>query len=231
MPTEAAEPCVTGQQELASNVEVESFSSPLGVQANILEFVTSDFGEPEIVVILTKTRTIPIRNVACDIDAFQGNVIVESGFAFFNSGNPIDPGISAIDNATFRDINSFEEIDRLRIDCDWIDGSDNEDVGNGPITVDFVGYTTTEFSDRPAVTLLITNNSGNTIFNASCGVEARFGNVIIDDASVFFANLSDIRPGEAAQETGGFLELDSFDQFDSEPFDFSTLNCSFLIEN
>ena len=109
-----------------------------------------------------------------------------------------------------------------------LSANDRIDIVSGPVTVEFAGYRSS-FSGRPAVALRLTNNSGVTIFNAACRVEAKRGNVILDAAFVSFANLGDIRPGEAAEDEGTWVELDSLDDFDSEPFDLANVNCTRLV--
>jgi len=210
--------------ELINGASVEQFDSGLDVQARITRFSIGTLS-PETEVILTNNRPISIRNVACDIDAISDNTIVDSAFFLFSSGRPIDPGESVIDRSSLRELDNFDDIDRFDINCDWADGSNNLDVSSGPILITFLGYTRIQTPDRPALTLLMTNDSGTAITNAACGVEAKVGNTIIDDARVFFTLERDLGPGEGIEDTGAWLELRSLDDFDSEPFNPDNLNC------
>jgi len=166
-----------------------------------------------------------IYNSACDITALSGNRVLDTTTAIFASLDEIDPGEQAQDTAAFRDLEGgFESLDKLRFTCDWLDGNDRRrDISSGSVTVSSIGYTTS-FSGIPAVTLLITNNSSQTLSRGSCGIEAKRDDLILDVASVFY---TDLRPGEAAEETGTWFELSSFDEFDSEPFDLANLNCTY----
>jgi len=226
-PEPEPDPDVPGQ-ELVTNVEIEEFRSGV-VDVDIVEYGFSQFGDPQISLRLTNTDIDPIYNANCDITALSGNRIQDVAKAFFASLDPIDPDEAAIDDAVWRDLDGgFGSFDKIRIECDWLDGDDRRINVSGPVSVEFTGYTTSRL-DKPSVSLLMTNNSSDTIYNAYCGVEAKVGNTIVDVASVFFADLSDIRSGEGVEDDGSWLELSSFGEFDSEPFNIDNVNCSYLV--
>ena len=232
-PAPAPEPQPTPEpiegQEIIGDTLVEPFSPTRGVGVSIIQYGFSQFGAPEATLRMTNGSGGPIYNANCDIAAFRDNTIVDTASAFFASLDPIDMGESALDAAAWRDLDGLGDIDRIRVSCDWLNGDgDRIDIASGPVTAEFAGYRSS-FSGKPAVALRLVNNSGVTIYNAACGVEAKRGNVILDVASLFFADLGDIRPGEAAEEEGTWFELDSLDDFESEPFNIENVNCTRLV--
>ena len=97
------------------------------------------------------------------------------------------------------------------------------------LNVQGVVFTVQEFGftsfSKPSVTLLVENarNSGS-IYNTSCDVFAISNGVIIDTASLFFADLNTIRVGDRAIDDGAFFDLDSHSDYDS-----TRMECSYLL--
>ncbi|MCK4297109.1 MAG: hypothetical protein KAX28_10695 [Candidatus Marinimicrobia bacterium] len=58
--------------------------------------------------------------VSCDVQAKKGNLIIDSGFAYFANGGNIKVGESAQDEAIFFEINSHNDYDNLTYDLDWL---------------------------------------------------------------------------------------------------------------
>lgn len=228
-PAQQAEPAPVPGTDLIGDADIENFPGRAGIAVDIVRFGYDAFGQPEVELRLENGSRRTIYNANCAIAALAGNRILDTARTFFASLDPIDPGESALDAGAWFELDGgFSSADRFRITCDWLNGDGGRiDLASDPVSVDFVGYTS-EFG-HPAVILLMTNNSARTIYNASCGVEAKRGDVIVDVASLFFADLGDIRTGEAAETASPWLELSSLDEFDAEPFDPANLNCSYLV--
>lgn len=216
--------------DLVEGIEVSLESESGSVFGRVVEFSVSSRGRPAIRLRIDNNSRETIRNLNCDAAGLLGNRVIGSASLFFAALGPISPGESAADTGEWLSVdNGFAAFDQIRWSCEWINGeqSSSADVSSGPINVSFVEYTS-EFG-RPAITLLVTNNSGVTIYNVGCVVEAKRDGVIVDGARLFFADLGDIRPGEAAEDTGSWSDLSSLDDFDSNPFDPANLNCSYLV--
>ena len=216
--------------DLVEGVEVPLTSEPGPVFGRVIGFSVTDRGRPEITLRVDNNSSEEIYSLNCDVSGLLGNRVIGSARLFFAGLGPIAPGEAAVDTGGwFGEDNGFAAFDQLRWSCEWINGErfSTVDVSSGPIAVDFVEYTT-EFG-QPAVTLLVTNNSTFTIYNVGCTVAARRDDVIVGGERLFFADLDDIRPGEAAEETERFSDIDSFDDFDSDSFDPANLSCSYLV--
>ena len=218
--------------DLVEDIDVAPPASEfLGVVATITEYSVSSEGRPAIRIRIDNNSDESIRSVNCDVAGIQENNVIEIVNLRFAATGPVGPGERAATTDEWREVdNGFGSFDQIRWSCDWINGerSSAVDVSSGPIGVSFVEYTTSQ-TDRPEITLLLTNNSTFTIFNTSCKVEAKRDGIIVDAASLFFADLDDIRPGEAAEDSGTYSDLSSLEDFDSNPFDPASLNCSYLI--
>jgi len=219
-------PSIPGE-ELIGDTVVENFVENQGVSVNIVQYGVSPSGAPQIKLKLNNNSPAAISNSTCAITAVRDNstdAIVNLPFA--NSG-PIDSGESAMNTADLVEVNDgFASIGTIRIDCTWSAGAMAlEDIVRGPITVAFTSYSSN--SDNPTVQLLLTNNSPETITNTVCGVEAKRKNVIVDVATIKFADLGDISSGEAVDGDGVWLKLNSLDEFESESFDIENVNCSY----
>ncbi len=216
--------------DLVEGIEVSLESESGSVFGRVVEFSVSSRGRPAIRLRIDNNSRETIRNLNCDATGLLGNRVIGSASLFFAALGPISSGESTADTGEWLRVdNGFAAFDQIRWSCEWINGerSSSADVSSGPINVSFIEYTS-EFSS-PAITLLVTNNSSVTIYNVACVVEAKRDGVIIDGARLFFADLSDIRPGEAAEDTGSWSNLSSLDDFDSSPFDPASLNCSYLV--
>ena len=200
--------------DLVEGIEVPLESESESILSNVVEFSLSSQGRPAIRLRIDNNSDETIYNLNCDAAGLQGNLVIGSANLFFAGLGPIGPGESAADTGEWLGVdNGFATFDQIRWSCEWITGEQFSavDVSSGPIDVSFVEYTS-EFGS-PAITLLITNNSSFTIYNSSCQVEAKRDGIIVDGARLFFADLGDIRPGEAAEDTGSWSELSSFEDF------------------
>jgi len=161
------------------------------------------------------------------VTALQDDQVRDVTSTIFVNGAPIDSGESAINIADFAELgDGYSSINKLRLGCEWSDGDNGRrDIVNGEVTVAFTAYSSE--SDRPTVGLLLTNNSGNTINNAVCIVEAKRENLIADVAEVVFAENGNIDPGAAVEAAGAWTKLNSLDDFDSDPFNISNVNCQY----
>ena len=218
--------------DLVEGIDVPLEFESAGVEFRVVEFSVTPQGQPAIQFLVANNSDETIRNVDCDVDGLLDNRIVESMTVRFAVFGPVSPGESAAASNEWRELdNGFAAFDQIRYICDFINGESSTavDVSSGPIDVSFVEYTSQ--SSRPAVTLRITNNSTFTIYNASCQLEAKRDLVIVDVARLFFADQDDIRPGEAAEDTGAWSNLSSLEDFDSDPFDPANLNCSYLVRD
>ncbi len=75
---------------------------------------------------------------------------------------------------------------------------------------------------RPKVTIIVENTGRAVGYNVSCDIQAKKGDTIIDSGFAYFANGSDIDPGEKAQDEAVFFELTSLDGYQLE-YDLSWL--------
>ena len=227
---EVGEDSVPGQ-ELVNGIPIDGFSTIDGVEVLITGYKVRINGLPEIELTLSNNSlATPVRNASCDVNAYEGEVVVDTAGVAFNGLFTIDPGDSTADTGSWLIFDDgFSSIDRIMVECVWISNSSSLNI-NGAVQVVFVEYTTSEVTGKPAVTLQITNNSSNTIRFAQCGVEAKRGDFIVANATVDFAasgNSPLINSGEALQATGEW-NIDSFDQFYSEPFNPDNLNCNWF---
>lgn len=78
------------------------------------------YGSPYVTITIENTGNATGYNVSCDVQAKKGNLIVDSGFAYFASGGNISPGESAVDEAIFFNLDSHNAYDRLEYDLDWL---------------------------------------------------------------------------------------------------------------
>ena len=58
----------------------------------------------------------------------------------------------------------------------------------------------------PYITIKLEHLEGHTVYNVSCDVTAKFGNVIKGDAFAYFAGGNEIREGEIAQAEAIFFD-------------------------
>jgi len=217
--------------DLVNGIEIERFETfDDAITIDITGFSVSDRGSPQIELLISNSSAEgSIRNASCDVTAFDGNELIDISFARF--ATPLGPLESTSDTIEWVELeDGFASVDRITVDCDWIDGATLPNIITGSVAVRFIEYTFSEFGDDvPAVTLQLTNNSGSTIFGAFCLVEAKRGNFIVDTALVIFASQGDIAPGEAFQGTGSWPSIDSFDEFESDDeLDLNDVNCSFF---
>jgi len=78
------------------------------------------YGSPFITITVKNTGNATGYNVACDVQAKKGSLIVDSGFAYFANGSDISPGESAKDEAIFFNLDSHNDYDKLEYDLDWL---------------------------------------------------------------------------------------------------------------
>lgn len=81
--------------------------------------------------------------------------------------------------------------------------------------------------NRPQLVVTIRNTGTGTIYNVGGQIKAKRDLLIVDTASVYFAGLSSINPGESATDDGVFFTLTSHGQYDT--LDFSGI--SYLMED
>ena len=79
------------------------------------------YGSPFVTLTVKNTGNATGYNVSCDVQAIKGSLIVDDGFAYFAGGGDIKPGMSAVDEAIFFDLNSHSDYDRLEYDLDWLE--------------------------------------------------------------------------------------------------------------
>ncbi len=79
-----------------------------------------DYGSPFVTITVKNIGNATGYNVSCDVLAKKGNLIVDSGFAYFANGASIDPGESAVDEAIFFDLDSHSDYDKLEYELDWL---------------------------------------------------------------------------------------------------------------
>ncbi|MFK7997586.1 MAG: hypothetical protein AB8B87_25900 [Granulosicoccus sp.] len=222
------EPTSIPGQELIGDLIVERFEQD-GVTVEILEYGVSPFDEPQLSLSFNNNTGAPVYGANCNINGLQADGTKEVAKAFFANLYPIDSGEAALGKGAWIEFEgTFASFTDIELACEWLDGDDDRMDNAGPVSVEFSGYRSSFFGS-PGVGLVLTNNSPDTIYGASCGVEAKRGNVIVDVASVFFANDGDINSGEASEEDGAWLGLSSIDDFDSEPFNIDNVNCNFLV--
>lgn len=78
------------------------------------------YGSPYVKITVKNDGDATGYNVSCDVQAKRGNLIVDSGFAYFANGGNIRVGESAQDEAIFFDLNSHNDYDNLVYDLDWL---------------------------------------------------------------------------------------------------------------
>ena len=81
----------------------------------------TSYGCPYVKITVKNVGSKTGYNVSCTVKAFNGNTIIDTGFAYFADGSDIDPGESAIDDAIFFDLSSHNQYDRLEYDLDWLE--------------------------------------------------------------------------------------------------------------
>ncbi|MCF7808641.1 MAG: hypothetical protein K9M49_06410 [Candidatus Marinimicrobia bacterium] len=78
------------------------------------------YGSPYVKITVKNTGNAIGYNVSCDVQAKRGNLIVDSGFAYFANGGNITPGESAVDEAIFFNLSSHSDYDNLEYELDWL---------------------------------------------------------------------------------------------------------------
>ena len=78
------------------------------------------YGSPFIRITVKNSGNATGYNVSCDVQAKRGDLIVDSGFAYFADGGNIAPGESAVDEAIFFDLSSHSDYDDLEYELDWL---------------------------------------------------------------------------------------------------------------
>lgn len=216
-------------QEVIDTIEIEQFAGSDGITFEMVQYYLQDSMFPGFRMRVDNNSTGSIRNVVCSVEAFSNGSQVKSTSPGFVP-TIIDPGESAIgSDHTNPPASNFSDFDRITVSlCTW-NGVGGEfdlrrDIINGPITVEFLGYSSS--AGRPEARLLLTNNSANTITNARCDLDAKVGRTIVAVGSTSFGDADDIAPGEAVED-GIVMFVDSLDSYDSEPFDASDLNCQY----
>ncbi|MCK4578674.1 MAG: hypothetical protein KAU50_07780 [Candidatus Marinimicrobia bacterium] len=103
--------CGILEPEEEKKAKVEVISTTKGMKS---------YNSPFITITIKNTGNATAYNVSCDVQAIRGNLIVDSGFAYFAGGGDIRPGMSAVDEAIFFDLESHSDYDRLEYELDWI---------------------------------------------------------------------------------------------------------------
>lgn len=91
--------------------------------------------------------------------------------------------------------------------------SSSESTAKGPkftIVTSVKGMT--DFG-RPKVTITVKNVGSEVGYNVACNVNAKKNDTIIDSGFAYFANGSDIAPGEKAQDDATFFDLTTLDGY------------------
>jgi len=78
------------------------------------------YGSPYVKITVKNDGNVTGYNVSCDVKAKKGNMIVDSGFAYFANGGNISVGESAQDEAIFFNLDSHSDYDNLVYDLDWL---------------------------------------------------------------------------------------------------------------
>lgn len=226
-------PTASSIQSDIDTIDIEQFAGSDGITFEFTQFYLHESMFPGFRMRVNNDSTRPIENVGCFVQALNDGVQVKSVSPSFTP-TTIDPGESAIGSDFVSGPPSdFSAFDAIRVSlCTW-NGIGAEfdlrrDITTGPVTVDFLGYSSSAGS--PEARLLLTNNSANTITNARCSLDAKVGRTIVAVGSTAFGNFDDIAPGEAIEE-GIVMFVNSLDSYDSTPFDVSNLNCAFTERN
>lgn len=217
-------------QAMIDAIEVEQFAGSDGITFEVVQYYLHDSMFPGFFMRVNNDSSGTIENAGCTVQAFRDGSQVN----FFSPGfgsTIIDPGESAIGSDHMSPpASNFSDYDQLVVRlCSWsgVGGEFDRrrDITTGPITVDFLGYSSSS-TGRPQARLLLTNNSDDTISNARCDLDAKVGRTIVAVGSTSFDDADDIAPGEA-EETELVLRVNSLASYDSEPFDISNLNCTY----
>jgi len=187
---------------------------------------TMNLGDPRVTVRLRNQGSSAIEFANCRVEALQNDVSVSDGLLSFAGLGFIDPGRSGMGIISFFETfeDGFNSFNELRFDCKWnADEGTRIDLQNSTEQIEFLGYSV---SDRgfTNVNLRRTNNSNNSAPLLRCYVEALYGDVILDVASVGFPPID---AGEAFENTGLFLSFTSLQGFNDDSFDFSLLYCEY----
>lgn len=78
------------------------------------------YGAPKVTITVENIGSRTGYNVSCDVQAKQGDTIIDSGFAYFANGGDIDPGEKAQDDAIFFELTSLSGY-QLEYDLDWLE--------------------------------------------------------------------------------------------------------------
>ena len=217
-------------QEVIDTIEVEQFTGSDGITFVITQYFLQESIFAGFRMRVDNNSTRSIESVGCEIQMFKEGEQVNSASPSFIP-TTIDPGESAIgsDHTNFADT-TFSDFDRILVRlCTWDSFGEEfdlrRDITTGPVTVDFLGYSSAP-SGRPQARLLLTNNSADTVSRARCDLDAKVGRTIVTVGSTTFDDAGDIAAGEA-EESALILLVDSLDNYDSEPFDLSNLNCTY----
>ena len=89
---------------------------------NVQEAVKS-YGSPYLIITVQNTGPRPGWGVTCDVRAYGPNqTILDTAWAYFASGNTINPGESAEGEAIFFDLASHTDYLLLDYELNWFSG-------------------------------------------------------------------------------------------------------------
>jgi len=96
-------------------------TAPAGPSANISftygAWGTKSYGAAFLPVTLHHNGGSAIYNASCDIQAMNGNIIVDTGFAYFANGGTITAGQSSVSEAIFFNNVAFTS---TSVSCTWL---------------------------------------------------------------------------------------------------------------
>ncbi|MEE9333730.1 MAG: hypothetical protein V3U65_06530 [Granulosicoccaceae bacterium] len=214
--------------ELIGQLEIENNGSENGVEVSITGYGFTAMGSPRITLRLDNAGKRPIFEASCNLAVYLNTEKVGEGIALPANFSVIDIGESAVYPARIVNQDAgFDSFNRLEINCQWKEGDNNRiDLSIDPVKFEFLGYNLSQLG-RPEVRLLLTNTSGDSISGASCFVEAKQGNVIVDVAKVIFLSSDGIQAGAAIEDSGIFFFFDSLAGFGANQFSAANMNCTY----